>query len=201
MTPSRKGCLRRLDDHTHIATEIRHAHQPAYAPTARSSGIDDLVIRSLTGPRAPGRASPDRRRGTSHHDSVSLNGTLTGDYHVAGKVNADKGLDYVFSGNGSIGPLGHVHVTGNVHSLGNVATGHANGLIVLSTPKGSLTLHLTGPEQKGFANLPDHFTFKITNSSGKYLGDQGTGTVVFVRDPAGTSATPEHGTFTMVFVS
>jgi hypothetical protein len=83
----------------------------------------------------------------------------------------------------------------------NVANGHANGLIVLSTPKGSLTLHLTGPEQKGFANLPDHFTFKITNSSGKYLGDAGTGTVVFVRDPAGTSATPEHGTFTMVFVS
>ena len=42
---------------------------------------------------------------------------------------------------------------------------------------------------------------EITNSSGKYLGDQGTGTVVFVRDPAGTTASPEHGTFTMVFVS
>jgi len=135
--------------------------------------------------------------------TVSLNGTLRGDYHVAGRVNADKGLDYVFSGNGSIGALGHlnVHVTGNLHSLGNVATGHAHGLIVLSTPKGSLTLHVTGPEQRGFAKLPDHFAFKITNSSGKYLGDTGTGTVVFVRDPAGTSATTEHGTFTMVFVS
>ena len=40
---------------------------------------------------------------------VSLNGTLTGDYHVAGKVNPDKGLDYVFSGNGSICPLGHLN--------------------------------------------------------------------------------------------
>jgi len=132
---------------------------------------------------------------------VSLNGTLTGDYHVAGKANPDKGLDYVFSGNGSIGALGYVHVTGHLRSLGNVVNGHAHGLIVLSTPNGSLTLHLTGPEQKGLANLPDRFTFKITNSSGKYLGDQGTGTVVFVRDPAGTSATTEHGTFTMVFVS
>jgi hypothetical protein len=133
--------------------------------------------------------------------TVYLNGTLTGDYHVAGKVNPDTGLDYVFSGNGSVSPLGHAHVTGNLHSLGFVAEGQAKGLIVLSTPKGSLTLHLTGPEQKGLAKLPDHFTFKITNSSGKYLGDQGTGTVVFVRDPAGTSASPEHGTFTMVFVS
>jgi len=101
---------------------------------------------------------------------VSLNGTLTGDYHVAGQVNPDKGLHYVFSGNGSVKPLGHadVDVTGNLHSLGNVAEGQAKGLIVLSTPKGSLTLHLTGPEQKGFAKLPDHFTFKITNSFGKY---------------------------------
>ena len=132
---------------------------------------------------------------------VSLNGKLTGDYHVAGKVNPDTGLDYVFSGNGSVSPLGHTHVTGNLHSLGNVAEGQAKGLIVLSTPYGSLTLHLTGPEQKGLAKLPDEFTFKITNSSGKYLGDQGTGTVVFVPDPAGTSASPEHGTFTMVFVS
>jgi len=133
---------------------------------------------------------------------VSLNRTLRGDYHVAGKVNPDTGLDYLFSGKGSIGALGHVNVdvTGNLHSLSFVAKGQATGLIVLSTPKGSLTLHLTGPEQKGFAKLPDHFTFKITNSSGKYLGDQGTGTVVLVRDPAGTSASPEHGTFTMVFV-
>ncbi len=133
--------------------------------------------------------------------TVSLNGTVKGDYHVTSKITPDKGLDYVFSGNGSVGPLGHVHVTGHVHSVGNITTGHAHGLIVLSTPDGSLTLHLTGPEQKGFANLPDHFTFKITNSSGKYLGDAGTGTVVFVRDPAGTSASLEHGTFTMVFVS
>jgi hypothetical protein len=133
--------------------------------------------------------------------TVSLNGTVKGDYHVTSKITPDEGLDYVFFGKGSVGPLGQAHVTGNVHSLGNIVNGHAHGLIVLSTPDGSLTLHLTGPEQKGFAKLPDHFTFKITNSSGKYLGDQGTGTVVLVRDPAGTSASLEHGTFTMVFVS
>ncbi len=133
--------------------------------------------------------------------TVSLSGTVKGDYHVTTKITADKGLDYVVTGDGSVAPLGHVHLIGNLHSVGNITTGHAHGLLVLTTPDGSLTLHLTGPEQKGFAHLPDQFKFKITNSSGKYLGDAGTGTVVFVRDPTGTSASLEHGTFAMVFVS
>jgi len=134
---------------------------------------------------------------------VSLKGTLVGLYHVAGKANPDKGLDYVFSGNGSIPALGQVlvHVTGNLHSLGNVAEGRAKGLVVLSTSKGSLTLHLTGPEQKGFARLPDHFTFQITNGSGNYLHDRGTGSVDFRRIPAATSPSPEQGEFTMSFGS
>ncbi len=134
---------------------------------------------------------------------VSLNGTVKGNYHVTSKSNPDVGLTYDFSGNGKIGALGHVHATGHLHSVGNIAEGHATGLIVLSDPSGSLTLHVAGPEQKGFASLPDRFTFKITNGSGKYRHDTGTGTVVFVRDPAGTASitTSEHGTFTMVFVS
>jgi len=166
-------------------------------------GLESMTLLSALAPALTHPGGPILAAATAPvtPTPVKLNGTLKGDYHVAGKTNPDTGFDYVFSGNGSIGALGHVHVTGHVHSLGNIATGHATGLIVLSTPKGSLTLHLTGPEQKGFAKLPDHFKFKITNSSGKYLGDAGTGTVVFVRDPAGTSATPEHGTFTMVFVS
>ena len=163
----------------------------ALSPALGPPGADGPILAAATTP------------GTT--TQVSLNGTLKGDYHVAGKANPDKGLHYVFSGKALIGALGPVpvpvDVTGHLHSLGNVATGQAKGLIVLSTPNGSLTLHLTGPDQQGFAKLPDHFTFRITNSSGTYLGDQGTGTVVFVRDPAGTSASPEHGTFTMVFVS
>jgi hypothetical protein len=139
--------------------------------------------------------------GSGTEKPVSLKGTLKGNYHLSGAVIADTGLDYVFSGKGTIGALGHVDMTGNMHSLGYIAEGRATGSIILSIPKGSMTLQLTGPEQNGFAHLPDHFKFKITNTSGKYLGDTATGTVVFVRDPARTSASPEHGAFTMVFVS
>jgi hypothetical protein len=98
----------------------------ALTPTLVRSGVPILAAATTTGTTTP----------------VSLNGTLTGDYHVAGKANPDTGLNYVFSRKGSIEALGHVtvDVTGHLHSLGNVA-GQAKGLIVLSTPEGSLTLH------------------------------------------------------------
>ena len=80
-----------------------------------------------------------------------------------------------------------------------MAKGKAHGLIVISTPQGSLTLRLTGPSQKGFAPLPDRFSFKITNSSGAYLHERGHGTAVLVFDPATPGA--DHGTFTLVLVS
>jgi hypothetical protein len=70
---------------------------------------------------------------------------------------------------------------------------------VISTPKGSVTLKLEGPAQKGLSRLPDRLTFKITNASGKYLKDRGHGTVVLVLDPAKAGA--DHGTFTVVLVS
>ncbi len=134
---------------------------------------------------------------------ISLSGILEGDYHVSGKANADKGLNYVFTGDGTISGLGYAQVAGNLHSVGNIAKGHATGLVVLSTAYGSVRLDLTGATQKGPATLPESFTFKITTSSGKYRGDVGTGTVYFVRAPAGTSTSDssEQGGFALVFVS
>jgi hypothetical protein len=129
---------------------------------------------------------------------ISLNGVLTGTYHVK-SPNPDVGANDTFFGHGKIRPLGTADVTGHAHSLGNVATGKARGLLVISTPQGSLTLRLEGPNQKGLAPLPDRFRFKITNASGSYLKDRGHGTVVLVLDPAKAGA--DHGTFTMVFDS
>jgi hypothetical protein len=129
---------------------------------------------------------------------VSLNGTLTGTYHQKDGL-PDTGDNFTFFGHGKVGPLGVADVTGHAHSLGNVASGQAHGLLVISTPQGSLTLKLEGPTQKGLSSLPDRFTFKITNASGRYLHDRGHGTAVLVLDPAQPGA--DHGTFTLVLVS
>src|SRR5271166_6645631 len=100
-------------------------------------GLESMTLLSALSPALMHPRGPILTADTapSTPTPVFLKGTLTGHYHVAGKVNADEGLDYVFSGNGSIGVLGHVHVTGNLHSLGNIVAGHAQGLIVLSTPR------------------------------------------------------------------
>jgi hypothetical protein len=129
---------------------------------------------------------------------VSLNGTLTGTY-TKHEINPDVGANYTFFGHGTVSQVGKADVTGSAQQLGFVATGRAEGLLVISTPQGSLTLKLEGPRQKGFAPLPDRFSFEITNASGNDLHDRGHGKVVVVLDPAAPGA--DHGTFTMVFVS
>ena len=128
---------------------------------------------------------------------ISLIGTLKGNYHLKPGI-PDVGATYNFFGHGIVKPVGGADVTGHVDQLGFVASGHAKGVIVISTPQGSLTVKLQGPKQKGFAPLPDHFSATITNGSGSYLKDRGHGTLVLVLDPA--SAGADHGTFTMVLV-
>jgi hypothetical protein len=136
--------------------------------------------------------------GSGSVEQVKLNGTLRGTYHVDDS-NPDVGQNYTLFGHGRVSPVKTADVTGHVNSLGNVATGKAHGLLVISTPQGSLTLKLTGPSQKGLARLPDRFSFKITNSSGAYLHDRRHGTAVLVLDPAAPGG--DHGTFTLVLVS
>ena len=122
--------------------------------------------------------------------------SLTGSYHIKPDL-PDVGANYNFWGHGRVMPVGGADVSGNVRQLGFVASSHAEGLIVIAMPKGSVTPKLEGPKQPGFAKLPDSFSFKITNSSGSYLNDRGHGTLVLVLDPVKAGA--DHGTFTMVF--
>jgi hypothetical protein len=137
---------------------------------------------------------------------TDLNSTATGTYnaHIA---NPDTGKIYNFSGSGHVTPLGHVGLTGNVHTLGFIARGNAGGPLFLSNSRGTLTLTLTGPVQNGLAPIPDHFSFNITNASGRFRGATGSGVVVLVLDPSKTSPTAkpglsiEHGHFTMIFIS
>jgi hypothetical protein len=160
------------------------------------------VATALHGAAVPAAATTPP---TTGHE-IDLNGTARGSYTVH-RSNPDTGKDYTFFGSGRITPIGRADLTGHIHTLGNVASGNAEGQLFLATPRGTLTLSLEGPKQDGFAPIPDHFTFRITNASGAFRHDHGRGTVVLVLDPAkpGPGATPgnpaDHGTFTMVFLS
>ena len=135
---------------------------------------------------------------------LALNGNLHGTYTSHNRP--DIGTTYDLFGRGHVTHLGRTSVTGNLHSVGFIMHGHATGQLFLSDARGTLTLTLTGPQQEGFANLPDRFDYTITNGSGAFLHVKDSGTVVLVRDPAtpkpgATSPLVGHGKFTLILVS
>jgi hypothetical protein len=149
---------------------------------------------------------------------LNLSGEATGRYRAT--TIPDAGKAYTFHGTGEIAPLGHTDVTGNVQLPGLIIppptttgttppTVEAHGQLFLSDPRGTVTLTLEAPLHDNADRLPPYFSYKITNASGAFRGDTGTGIVIIVADPDPTATTPtttppsglvEVGSFTMVFV-
>jgi hypothetical protein len=154
------------------------------------------------------------------NDWLRLSGEATGRYHAT--TIPDAGKMYTFHGRGEIAPLGYTDVTGNVQLPGLIITSvtnpgatpptvEAHGQLFLSDARGTATLTLDAPSHDNADKLPPYFTYRITNASGAFRGDDGTGVVVIVADPdptatttSPTSTTPsgltETGSFTMVFI-
>ena len=134
---------------------------------------------------------------------LELNGTFRGEYsrHVSvkGASPGDVGWTYDLFGKGNVSNLGLTAVAGHIHTLGNVATGNAEGTLFLADVRGTVTLALEGPVQKGGAGLPDFFTFKIVGGTGAFKHVEDTGIASLVVIPAKGGA--DHGTFTLVLTS
>ncbi len=129
---------------------------------------------------------------------MALNGSLRGTYQTVPGI-PDAGTEFTFSTTGTVRPLGAATVTGNIHQLGFVANGRAQGVFVIETPQGTLTLKLEGPKQKGFAPLPDHYSFQITGASGAYHRNHGRGVLILLLQPATAGA--NHGNVVIGLVS
>jgi hypothetical protein len=117
---------------------------------------------------------PDLGAGLVAHAAArpALAGTLTGTY-TATHVNPDTGTRYDLSGSGTLAGVGPVTAAGALRSLGFVASGHAGGPVALTNAQGTVTLQLSGPKQKGFAPLPKHFRYSVTDATGAYVHLQG----------------------------
>jgi hypothetical protein len=98
---------------------------------------------------------------------TSLNGVAQGTYSAV-RSNPDFGTSYTLKGTINITGLGSYNLAGSVQSLGNVAVGQAQGQLVISNSLGSITLSITGPQQKGFAALPGTFSCSVVNATGVF---------------------------------
>jgi hypothetical protein len=55
--------------------------------------------------------------------------------------------------------------------------------LTLSNGQGNVTLQLTGPEQPGFAPLPEKFHFSVVSATGAYKGLKVKGSIDLKLDP------------------
>jgi hypothetical protein len=119
----------------------------------------------------------------------------------------DVGGDQTLTGTGTVGPLGTVTLSGELHTPGFIAQGTTTGTVTLSNADGSVTLRLVGPPQPGFSPPPATFHYTITGGTDKFAGASGQGTVTFQEQETPPLVCPPNamclplagGTFTMTF--
>lgn len=130
--------------------------------------------------------------------------TLTGS--ISGRASMSPGIpdvghDTLLQGEGSVGPLGHVQLSGALHSVGFIAHGHATGALTLTTPAGNVTLQLTGPGQQGFSNLPTTFRYQVIDHNGKLPAVKATGHVQVTVGPVASPQGQGGSSFTIHFLN
>jgi hypothetical protein len=105
-------------------------------------------------------------------------------------ANPDTGHQYTLTGEVKLKGMSAFTVNGTIQTVGFISEGHATGQLVLSNAKGSITLSLEGPLQKGFSPPPSSFDYTITSATGAYEKETGSGVlhVTFIPSQAGAAA-------------
>jgi hypothetical protein len=83
---------------------------------------------------------------------------------------------YTLDASVPVGSYGFFAVTGSITTVGNRA-GQATGRIVLSSPRGTLTLTITGPTQSANSGLPASVTYRVVSGTGVFARYAGQGTL------------------------
>jgi hypothetical protein len=100
----------------------------------------------------------------------------TGQGRFALASASNGGKTYTLQGSADLGGSTFYSVTGTITTVGS-RTGQATGKVVLSSPKGTLTLALTGPTQSANSKLPGTVTYKIVGGTGAFAHYAGQGSM------------------------
>ncbi len=108
---------------------------------------------------------------------------------------------YQLTGTGTFLNLGAMQITGSVGTVGGFATGEARGELTFTNAKGSVTIQLIGPEQRGFSALPSTFEFSVEKGTGAYAGMTGFGSLTLKLGPASGHGLKLSGDFSLTINS
>jgi hypothetical protein len=157
-------------------------------------------------PPEPGVPALVARHGhRAAHPHGVLRGRIQGTW-VNRPTLPDTGSIQLLTGSGTVAPLGSATAQGNLHTPGFVLRGRTEGMLTLSGPRGSITVRLVGPEQRGFSPPPSTFHYRIIGGTGRFAGASGSGTARF-HEQSGPVCEPglpcdplvHGGTFTLTF--
>ncbi len=110
----------------------------------------------------------------------------------------DVGTTYRFAGKGDEQDGARASLAGDLRTTGFIQRGHATGTLTLKDAGGTIRLAMTGPDQPGFATLPDQFAFVIKSGTGRYARSKGSGTAQVALFPAlGLGSAEQTGAFTI----
>jgi hypothetical protein len=110
---------------------------------------------------------------------ISLSGTVRGLYS-ANRESSGSATTVSLFASGRLNPLGSTFTSGNLHTPGSLMGVTGNGTLHVRARHGTLTLQLTEVmPSAGSPSSPQqlHFTYNVTQATGNFQGDQGTGTV------------------------
>jgi hypothetical protein len=81
---------------------------------------------------------------------------------------------YALDGSAAFGSSGFFAISGSLTTVGN-KSGTSTGTVVLSDPRGKLTLSVTGSTQAANSALPASYTYKVVSGTGFFAHYAGTG--------------------------
>jgi hypothetical protein len=173
----------------------RHAIRPIVEGCETRTLLSASALRAMSAAVAKASAT----------EVVQLHGTMQGQY-VQNTVIPDVGSVFGLNGSGRVNGFGKANVAGSLHSVGFIANGHAEGTLVLTGRRGTITLSLVGAEpQNGPAGLPKEFTFAINAGTGRFrhVGDHGLATLSLQSGgpSSGLNALLFQGTFKLTLKS
>jgi hypothetical protein len=108
---------------------------------------------------------------------TSLNGVIRGTITDAPADPGD-GHTVTLSGTGRIEDMGRVRIEGSIRGTDPGSADRPDGRLVLTSPRGSVTLILRGRNQDGSAPLPDHYRYDVIGGRGVFWRAKGSGIVV-----------------------
>jgi hypothetical protein len=164
----------------------------------RVEPLEERALLSSSGIAAPAATATVPPMVVLRNHSVVV-GTLKGPYTTQDRI-PDVGRSWKLHATGALAGIGRSTIEGTLHGTGFIIRGRAGGTLNVTTSRGTMTITLLGPLQRGFSGLPNQLTYHVTKATGSDRFELGaTGRVTLTLLPHHPDDPNSPGTIVLAF--